>query len=1288
MADDIGFVPSKPDVGFVPGIQAQGADIGFVPSKPDSLADKSKDIIHEYYNPPQDTKPYPQWFESALENTYHYAIAPFNKAGAKGTELARDYFEAMYGMGDKPVGGPSQLTPEGRIPEQERSVVSGVMSGIGGTLGGAVADPRNWPFFGKAALSPIFEKLMSAGFATQMGAGTIQNLSNLINNWDNLTPPDRAEGLTSTGLGALMTTIAAHGAMAGHPDNLSIQDRADLHDIVNNHLEQSVKTGDLQGVQDAHDVSRELIKTPGDRLLANISAIADKLEERKNDRTNIRPSATEAETNPITQQGANTTGPIPTSPSQIEQPTQTPLIAEENLRDNSGNTGGEGTTGAAASTGPVNTGDEGPASQGILDASLDQLKAIYPQYAHIIGGGEGTAPASLEQPSREVTLGATEEPEGAGAPAPPVISRVIDNDMAETGGIHIVEKGKDISLLSRWLGGLAETARQLNNSGHPLGPILTSIAAKMSDVSKAIVQNQMDTMADYVSGAKKYVSRDEWSNKVVPLLDNPEITPDNIPADTPSNIKQAYLKSREILDRQRMGIIQAKRQELLNRGISPEKAAEWVPDDWGKQTGYYHHAFPGTWVISKLVDVDERGNETYELIETGWRAESRNEANDKAIQYLKDNPSAQIRIQQDTVTLPGKNLADRQRLMDLTKEIKEAGETVVRGGDPEDILKQLYADAGAKAFGPRQIASRQLAAALPRKSNLAGFATDRDNFEASLLATERYIQLAPARQLLMKARNAIANLAGMPAAQRMSEFPSLVDYWSAKQYGNILARVDSAIEGLEGKPGATDAAIRYTLNQLGWDPNTINNIYKPIQSIMALVKLGFNPARVLSHGLQSLWGVYPVLGEVDTLRGMAHSYDSHYDSLIKDLGITHGVNATEIEGIRSYAGNYFGHGSTPIDWAKGTGSILRDVGLFPFTTGIEFTRRTAAIGAFLQGIDRGYTPEGARNYARDVMDRTTGNYTPSDNASFLRQLPGPVSQFKNFMLKTMQFTTGLRGPEIARFMAAIGVIGFTGFPMLRSLLNLAYNITGEDVETDIKRKFPIASRGVFGLLGMDVPSGVGLGDLSISRDKTPLGGLGGPALSDAIAMGNALAQKVIKGPSREAQDTLDTAIRNISPEARRVYDEATRLSTGRPYLIDPRTGAVILSDLSTQERAELLAGITPLRVARERDAHEYIRNQVEQAKDKRGFFVDRLAELQVNLTQPNLSEADRMEILRQTSAYIQQAQDYGLSHQLTRAVLQRAKEMQLERLSRDIKLAPKPQRLGAYQEQQRFKGEQ
>jgi hypothetical protein len=162
---------------------------------------------------------FPQWLQTGLEKTYQAGklisnkmIEPFTKAAG---EAAETVSTAALHPGEF-IQHPLQTvaSPELRTQtEQEHPYVMGASKATGEFAGGMVADPRNWPFLASGGLEPLFQKVVSGGFAVMMGHGTYEGAKTLIQNWDHLTPMERSEALTSTGLGAAMTTLAAHGAV-------------------------------------------------------------------------------------------------------------------------------------------------------------------------------------------------------------------------------------------------------------------------------------------------------------------------------------------------------------------------------------------------------------------------------------------------------------------------------------------------------------------------------------------------------------------------------------------------------------------------------------------------------------------------------------------------------------------------------------------------------------------------------------------------------------------------------------------------------------------------------------------------------------------------------------------------------------------------------------------------------------------------------------------------------------------------------------------------------------------
>jgi hypothetical protein len=159
---------------------------------------------------------------------------PLNKMGESGSAAVKGFLDKAAVRGaleaKGPVDGtdypdalssqPLDANQQSLLAEQEKKypATTGITSAVGDVVGSTVSDPRNWPLFlmGGSEVRPIFQRLISAGFSAQMGTDTAKSAKNLVQNWDKLTPEQRYEQATSTGLTGIMSAMAgAHAALGG-----------------------------------------------------------------------------------------------------------------------------------------------------------------------------------------------------------------------------------------------------------------------------------------------------------------------------------------------------------------------------------------------------------------------------------------------------------------------------------------------------------------------------------------------------------------------------------------------------------------------------------------------------------------------------------------------------------------------------------------------------------------------------------------------------------------------------------------------------------------------------------------------------------------------------------------------------------------------------------------------------------------------------------------------------------------------------------------------------------------
>jgi hypothetical protein len=136
---------------------------------------------------------------------------PLNKMAQKGSDVGS---AALSGLLKLPLAaGGSHITQP--VAEQPSPVTTGIAEGIGSVAGGAVADPRNWPFLASGAARPLLQRVISGGFGATMGNQAISTAQDLHANWDKYSPEQRAEKITQGGLTALMSAGALTHAATG-----------------------------------------------------------------------------------------------------------------------------------------------------------------------------------------------------------------------------------------------------------------------------------------------------------------------------------------------------------------------------------------------------------------------------------------------------------------------------------------------------------------------------------------------------------------------------------------------------------------------------------------------------------------------------------------------------------------------------------------------------------------------------------------------------------------------------------------------------------------------------------------------------------------------------------------------------------------------------------------------------------------------------------------------------------------------------------------------------------------
>lgn len=139
------------------------------------------------------------------------AVQPLERAAKEGGKLGG--MAALDVMGFTNPAHPFQSAD---TFAKENPVTAGITQAVGQLVGSTAADPRNWPFFASNTARTVLQKAISTGFAAQMSAGTLQAAHQLLHDWDNLSPQQRAEGVTSAGLSGIFAGMAGLHAGSAH----------------------------------------------------------------------------------------------------------------------------------------------------------------------------------------------------------------------------------------------------------------------------------------------------------------------------------------------------------------------------------------------------------------------------------------------------------------------------------------------------------------------------------------------------------------------------------------------------------------------------------------------------------------------------------------------------------------------------------------------------------------------------------------------------------------------------------------------------------------------------------------------------------------------------------------------------------------------------------------------------------------------------------------------------------------------------------------------------------------
>ncbi|KKM21902.1 hypothetical protein LCGC14_1630770, partial [marine sediment metagenome] len=719
-------------------------------------------------------------------------------------------------------------------------------------------------------------------------------------------------------------------------------------------------------------------------------------------------------------------------------------------------------------------------------------------------------------------------------------------------------------------------------------PAAGEIARRTIETTENIARDTAKAIGEYETVWRPLKAGE--AQRVIRLLDNPDVTPGSVPPNTPTRVREAYVRTRALLDAQRERINQA-------------REAAGIPPITGVTEGYWPHVFQGSWGVTKLV------GEKWTPIETGWLVDSQVSGIAKAREYLSQNPGTSLRVElkklhfqpEEATILPrGSYFRLMNRLSKMTAaEIDPSGEIRVGPMGRGPAFEKLW---GVARPGARKPGKAFFGHVQPRRTDLAGWLEDPKALEILIRGAERYIGMTPLRAGAAKLREQVQREA--PEATRLhSQLDSYID-------AAILGRPDKFTQSF-------NAAWEHVGERMGLTakPAALQRISRTVNQVQSMTKLGFSPVSAFVNLSQTALNTYPVLGAKWTARGIRDYATGKNKWLIDELGIRQQISKAEEANFRDYMAAQWPRTAREVPHFAWRGTV--DMSLMLFRKAEEANRSVASLGAYAHAKARGLSDVAAVTEARDVLTRTQFVYGPADAPAILRaawmRVPG---QFKTFMLKEMEFILNLKGREVPRFMAALilatGVVGVPGAMLLDEMVEITSGWTGEPYSPledlrikarQLKGVKGVAARtltmGLPSALGVDLVRNIGFQEY-FSPGMLSLRSLLGPTGNDITN----LVSVATANPGRDRQEAFRTLKAGLSPSARRL----STILTQKGKLINPRTKQVILADIKPWEAVALAMGFTPNRVAQARDVEWAITKEVLEDRSLKGGYVDQVAE--------------------------------------------------------------------------------
>lgn len=438
------------------------------------------------------------------------------------------------------------------------------------------------------------------------------------------------------------------------------------------------------------------------------------------------------------------------------------------------------------------------------------------------------------------------------------------------------------------------------------------------------------------------------------------------------------------------------------------------------------------------------------------------------------------------------------------------------------------------------------------------------------------------------------------------------DMSNLDKYPNIKKGILAMVEDAKGQYGAADKLIDEAINMI--TRKIGEKFHTEIPEVSFALTRATGAARTAVANL--IFAYRPIAGLINGLGGVMHIWYKTSAKLMTDA-IAFGKTPEGKELVRQWS-DYFG---TAITYTEaGTPHVRRPIwhptGLFQYP---EVPVRSLGFltNYLLAKKTFGYDEDAAITFAlkANAMQQTFYNA-----ANLPYAMRGPVGrtigQFKPWLINEMSLIKNLTGAEWGKYMlGTLLVTGPKGILMIMKSLPFLFALgllgKGDDVLEWMNKEMPRLSRGIGGLLGVDITAP------ATFQFPTSMSEIFGPTLSSTWKFIDLWMQKA-KGVAVDRKD-VGKALIGLSPSARNMKEVVDTLFYNDGTIRNDR-GEVMYNvyDISTPqgEKAMRIAGYTtakvmgatPLAIDLPRSTDQILRRREEVDTKNRLKIVDRMTE--------------------------------------------------------------------------------